>query len=175
MRKYIVCGLLAAASLLAQRPSGFRGEFIDQLNATEKKYIQLAEATPQEKYTWRPADGVRSMSEVFMHIVGANYMIPSFLGSKMPADFSRDMEKKVTEKAKVIDWLKKSFENVRQLAMNGKDEDFEKTVKLFGSMTMTQRASYLLIANHMHEHLGQQIAYARMNGVVPPWSAGGRE
>jgi uncharacterized damage-inducible protein DinB len=175
MTKYLLLPLLAASTLFAQKPTGFRGEFIDQLNATEKKYVQLAEATPQEKYTWRPAEGVRSISEVFMHIVGANYMIPGFLGVKPPASLSRDMEKKVTAKAEVVDWLKKSFENVRQMAMNGSDADFDKTVKLFGQMTMTQRATYLLIANHMHEHLGQAIAYARMTGTVPPWSTGGRE
>jgi Uncharacterized protein conserved in bacteria len=175
MTKYLVLPLLAAATLLAQKPTGFRGEFIDQLNITEKKFVTLAEATPQEKYTWRPAEGVRSISEVFMHIAGANYMLPNFLGAKMPAGFSRDMEKKVTAKAEVVDWLKKSFENVRQMALNGSDADFEKTVKLFGSMTLTQRGTYLLIANHMHEHLGQSIAYARMTGTVPPWSAKGAE
>ena len=177
----------AAALLLAGSPApaqsadpstatGLRKELIGQLADAERKFVALAEATPAEKYTWRPAAGVRSMSEVFMHMVGANYMLPGMAGVKRKADvaLSRDMETTVTDKAQVIDLLKKSFVHAKQAVMDVPDEQMDTPVNLFGSPS-TNRGVLVLTATHAHEHLGQQIAYARMNGIVPPWSrrAGG--
>jgi uncharacterized damage-inducible protein DinB len=139
---------------------------------TEKKIVSLAEAVPADKYTWRPAEGVRSISEVFMHIAGANYMIPTALGAKTPAGITRDMEKTVTDKAKVVEQLRASFGHLRT-AMEGAT-DLSQATKLFGRDN-TYGGSQVLIITHLHEHLGQAIAYARMNKVTPPWSAGGRE
>ncbi len=150
--------------------SGFRAEFLRQLDDVEKKMTSLAQAMPQEKYSWRPGDGVRSVSEVFMHVAGANFMLPNFAGVKPPAGISRDMEKTVTEKSKVSEMLKQSFEHIRTAITGTSDADMDKPTKLFGRPA-TYRGVYLLMANHMHEHLGQAIAYARVNGVVPPWSA----
>jgi uncharacterized damage-inducible protein DinB len=149
---------------------GFRGEFLAQLDEVEKKVVDLAEATPQEKFGWRPAEGVRSVSEVYMHLAGANYLFATFVGVKSPAGISRDMEKSVTEKAKVVEMLKQSFEHIRQVAMNTSDADLNKPAQMFGNET-TVRGVLFTVALHMHEHLGQSIAYARMNGVVPPWTA----
>jgi uncharacterized damage-inducible protein DinB len=150
-------------------PSGIRGLFLSQLADVEKKMNSLAAAMPAEKYSWRPAPGVRSNSEVYVHIAGANFMFPSMAGVKPPAGLSRDMEKTVTEKAKVLDVLKQSFEHARQAVMGLSDADMEKPVKMFGRET-TYGGLFFTMANHMHEHLGQSIAYARTNGVVPPWS-----
>jgi uncharacterized damage-inducible protein DinB len=154
--------------------SGFRAEFLRQLDDVEKKLLDLAQAVPQEKYTWRPAEGVRSVSEVYMHIAGGNFFLPRLVGAPPPAgmtrEAARDMEK-ITDKAKVVEMLKQSCEHVRQAALNTSDADLDKPVKLFGRDS-TAREVFLLMATHMHEHLGQSIAYARMNGVVPPWSAG---
>lgn len=160
--------LLAAASACA---FGFdaQGDLLANLADTEKKIVSLAEAMPQDKYSWRPAEGVRSVSEVFMHIAGANYMIPNFIGVKPPAGISRDMEKTVTDKAKVVEHLKQSFAHVRQAIEASTDPT--KPAKLFGRDT-TYNNVKLLIVTHLHEHLGQSIAYARMNKVTPPWSAG---
>ncbi len=80
------------------------------------------------------------------------------------------MEKTVTEKAKVVEMLKKSFEHVRQALLSKSDADLDSPAKLFGQET-TVRDVLLTTVTHMHEHLGQSIAYARMNGVVPPWTA----
>jgi len=150
--------------------SGFRAEFLRQLDDAEKKLVDLAQAMPEEKYTWRPAEGVRSVSEVYMHVAGANFFFPRIIGIQPPAGLSREMEK-ITDKAKVVETLKQSFEHARQAALNTADADLDKGVKLFGRDS-TVREVLLLLATHMHEHLGQSIAYARMNGVVPPWSAG---
>jgi uncharacterized damage-inducible protein DinB len=127
---------------------------------------------PQEKYSWRPAPGIRSVSEVYVHVAGGNFLLPSFMGAKVPEGITRDMEKTVTEKAKVIDSMKKSFEHVKSVAANMTDADLDKKIKIFGGREVTERALLVTILNHMHEHLGQSIAYARMNGVAPPWSEG---
>lgn len=162
--------VLTASVSLAQAPAtGFRGDFLFQQTGVEKEILGLAEATPAEKFSWRPGEGVRSVSEVYMHLVGANYMLPSFAGVKVPEGITRDMEKTVTEKAAVIDALKKSFAHLRGAIAGTSDPDLDKPVKFFG-MDSTVRGLYLVVANHEHEHLGQSIAYARMNGIVPPWS-----
>jgi uncharacterized damage-inducible protein DinB len=165
-----VAGLaLAARGAEPAPPTGFRAEFIAEVDSVGKKLISLAGAMPQEKYSWRPAAGVRSVSEVYVHVAGADYLIPSFMGVKVPEGISRDMEKTVTEKAKVIETLKASLEHLKSVAANMSDADLDKKVKVFGS-ERTERAVMILILNHMHEHLGQSIAYARTNGVTPPWS-----
>jgi uncharacterized damage-inducible protein DinB len=151
--------------------SAIKAEILSQIGEAEKKILALAEATPAEKYTWRPAEKVRSTGEVFMHLAGANYFLPTLWGAKMPDGVNpREFEKNGGDKAKVIDTLKKSFEHARQVINAASDADLDKTIKIFGN-DGTAREVLLLIATHAHEHLGQSIAYARMNGIVPPWSA----
>jgi uncharacterized damage-inducible protein DinB len=168
--------VFVASTSLAQTPAaavptaGFRAEFLSQQDRVEKEILGLAEATPAEKYGWRPAPGVRSISEVYVHIVGGNYFLGGAAGIKPPAGLDREMEKKVTEKAKVIDELKQSFAHLRAGIAATNDADLDKPVKFFGSDS-TVRGVLLTIANHEHEHLGQSIAYARVNGIVPPWTA----
>jgi uncharacterized damage-inducible protein DinB len=149
--------------------AGVRAELLGQLEEAEKKLLALAEATPQEKYTWRPGEGVRSISEVYMHVAGANFNIPKAAGINPPAGLESDLEK-IVDKAKVVDNLRRSFEHVRAALSSTADADMDKKVKLFGSDT-TARDVFLLLATHAHEHLGQSIAYARMNNIVPPWTA----
>ena len=163
--------VLALASLPAVVAAGaLQTDVVNELSAVEKKLIGLAEATPADKFGWRPANGVRSVSELYMHVVGANYMLPTMMGAKMPAGITRDMEKTVTEKAKVIEALKNSFEHARKAVAAVPDEDLEKKVKFFGT-DKAERELLMIVMNHAHEHLGQSIAYARMNGVIPPWTA----
>lgn len=147
-------------------PQGFQGEFLANLDEVQDKILSLAEATPPEAYGWRPAPGVRSISEVYMHVAGGNYLLSTFLGVK-PPKMSGDLEKTVTKKADVLAELKRSFDHLRAAAATVKD--MEKPVKMFGNQT-SQRGILVTILSHLHEHLGQSVAYARMNGVVPPWS-----
>jgi uncharacterized damage-inducible protein DinB len=171
MKKLLIAGLCLAAAAMAQSPSvpGFRGEFLKQLDDLEKKCVSLSEATPQAKYAWRPAEGVRSIGEVFVHIAGANYMFTRFIGAKLPEGLNPNMEKTVTKKSEITELLKKSFGHARQAVLDMPDGDLEKQVKMFGNM-VTERQALFVMATHAHEHLGQSIAYARTNGVVPPWS-----
>ena len=151
--------------------AGLQSDVVNELTAVEKKLVSLAEAVPAEKYGWRPAEGVRSVSEVYMHVAGGNYMLPTMIGVKMPEGITRDMEKTVTDKAKVIENLKASFAHVRKAVEGVPDADLDKKVKFFGT-EKSEREMLLLLMNHAHEHLGQSIAYARMNGIAPPWSEG---
>lgn len=153
---------------VAPKPAGFRGEFVDDLADVEDKITQLASSIPAEKYSWRPAPGVRSISEVFMHIAGGNYFLATFVGAQPPSDLPQDLER-VTGKTAVLAELKKSFDYVRRVIAAESDNDLEKSVNLFGKPA-THRYVFTTMLNHLHEHLGQSIAYARMNGVMPPWS-----
>jgi uncharacterized damage-inducible protein DinB len=149
----------------------FRTDFLSQLDDVEKKVLDLADAVPADKYGWRPEEGVRSISEVYVHIAAANYLFPSIVGSKVPEGaMSDDNEKKITGKKEVMEFVKKSFAFVRQVVQNTPDDDLARPAKMFGQQTTVQNV-YFTCANHMHEHLGQSIAYARTNHIVPPWTA----
>ena len=172
--------LAASAALPAQAPggaplpaaptSGFRADFLTQLDDVSRKILDLAGSVPPDKYSWRPEKGVRSVSEVYMHIVVANYFLPSFMGVQPPAGIDRSTETAVTDKAKVVAMLRQSFDHVRTVVLKMPDADLDKKVKVFGGSEMSERALIMVMGNHMHEHLGQSIAYARSNGVTPPWS-----
>ena len=150
--------------------SNVRAELLDRLDYYEKRFVDLAGAVPAEKYGWRPGEGVRSVSEVYLHVAAANFNLPRLFGTQPPAGMDiRGLEKSTTDKAKVIQTVKDSFAHIRQAVEHLNDADVEKTVKLFGS-ERTYRYVFLFITGHLGEHLGQSIAYARMNGVVPPWT-----
>jgi uncharacterized damage-inducible protein DinB len=164
----------AAPPLVAQQtPPGVRGEILAQFNDAAEKIVQLAEAIPQEKYTWRPADGVRSVSEVLLHVAGGNDFILSMAGVPSTLRGEGDLEHSTTDKAQVIAKLQESIGRARAALQAMPDVDLDKPTKLFGQ-DATYRGVCLLLQSHVHEHLGQMIAYARVNGVVPPWSRGGQ-
>ncbi|HEX9614551.1 MAG TPA: DinB family protein [Bacteroidota bacterium] len=150
---------------------GTRADILFWIEDAEKKLVGLAEAMPQEKYSWRPLEGVRSVSEVYMHVVTANFGIPGMIGIDPPMKLDRDMAVKITDKAEVVSMLKKSFAHLKDVIGKITDEDLDKATKMFGQES-TYRNVLLLLTTHAHEHLGQSIAYARSNGVTPPWSVG---
>jgi len=144
---------------------GYDGEW----RHVSSQLIALAEATPEEKFAWRPAPGVRSTSEVYMHIAIANFGLLSFTGPKKPADLKEGMEKSVTSKAEVISWLKRSLDAVKQAHLAITPQDLQRKVHIY-DRDATVDGMYLRIIVHANEHMGQLVAYARMTGVVPPWS-----
>lgn len=149
-------------------PQGFRGEILTDLEDVEDKLVALARAVPAAKYSWRPAAGVRSVSEVYMHVAGGNYYLATFLGVQPPAGIPKDLEK-IRDKERVLTELQRSFDHVRSVVKAMSDADLEKSVTMFGQAT-TERRVLSTILYHLHEHLGQSIAYARSNRVAPPWS-----
>jgi len=160
---------LTAPALPAQAPEGIWQGYDGEWTHVSQQLIALAEATPPEKFSWRPAVGVRSVSEVYMHIAFANFYLLSVTGPKMPADLNANMEKTVTSKTEVIVWLKRSLEAVRTAHAATTAKDLERKVKI-ADRDATVDGMYLRIIVHANEHMGQLVAYARMTGVVPPWS-----
>jgi hypothetical protein len=160
--------LAVAAPLGAQ--AAFKAEFLSAYAATESKFTQLAEATPWDKYSFKPSKDVRSTCEVFMHIAVDNYLLGGAVGLTMPAEMKApNAEKCLADKAKVIATMKASFAAFNTALKAMKDADLEGKYTLFGT-SQTKRAWLLGTATHAGEHLGQLIAYSRMNGIVPPWS-----
>ena len=160
----------AAAAMEAPK-SGFRAEFLTQWETLEKKFVALAEALPQEKYTWRPTPEVRSVSEVFLHVAGGNYFFLEGVGVPPPAGVDRrTFEKYTTDQAKIVEQLKQSFNLVRETVLKTSDADLDKPAKLFGQPSTVRDVLFVLVT-HQPEHLGQMIVYARSCGVVPPWTA----
>ena len=189
MRRISLCFLLFTAFLLgaarsvpiqektpgkaptASAPtSGFRAEFLEDVAYYDQRYTRLAEAMPADKYSWRPAEGVRSVGEVYTHIISANYGVASALGTPPPAGFDFKAVAPLSgDKAKVLPVLKESFAHFRGAILALSDADGDKPQKMFNRQT-TLRGALMMIDRHWGEHLGQSIAYARVNGVVPPWT-----
>lgn len=175
---------LVAAPLAAQQPTqqsrpapvappgmlGTRGALTTDLSDLESKYLRLAEVMAA-KYEYRPADGVRSTAEVLAHIAAANYNIPATWGAKAPDGVDARAVSQLKDQAQITEHLKRSFAHLRTALELLPESELDKPVRLFGR-DATARAAQMLTIAHMHEHLGQLIAYARASGIVPPWSAG---
>lgn len=161
---------------------GFLGDYLNEIDRVRGQILALAAALPQEAYTWRPAEGVRSVSEVYLHLAFANYMLPRVAGYAVPADLADQLDvakiqvwdTSTTDKAAVAERLARSFDHLRSTVAGIAEADLEAKVEFFGQ-TPTKRQMLLLALGHLHEHLGQSIAYARMNGVAPPWTAAQQE
>ena len=171
MKTYLLFLALIAAPMFSQSraPEGIGQGYDGEWTHVSQQLIALAETTPTEKFAWRPAAGVRSTSEVYMHIATANFYLLSLTGQKMPADLKEDSEKTVTAKTDVIGWLKRSLEAVKTAHAAATPKDRERRVQFFGREVAVD-GIYLRIIVHANEHMGQLVAYARMTGVVPPWS-----
>ena len=169
--------LLFAPPAPAQTPA-LTADLIKDITEVEEKLVGLANALSLEQYAWRPAQGVRSVQEVLMHVAADNYFIPAAMGVPAPAetritatDYStiQAFENQKLSKDATVAALRASFVHLRK-AMSGVPEaKFGETIKVFGQ-SFTNRQFMILTATHMHEHLGQLIAYARSNNVKPPWS-----
>jgi uncharacterized damage-inducible protein DinB len=159
---------------------GIRADLIGDIVELEEKYVSLAEAMA-DHWAWRPGEGVRSVGEVFGHVTAANMMIPTLFGMETPSEFQGESPQETMgnlqalEKAsaeELMEHLKHSFMHARHVVARVDEERLDEAVQYFGQEGPL-REVLLLLVTHMHEHLGQSIAYARTNGVVPPWSAGG--
>src|SRR5271170_5812020 len=130
---FLVLLFLAAPAVPAQYPEGIWQGYDGEWKHVSRQLIALAEATPAEKFAWRPAPKIRSVSEVYMHIALANFYLLSVTGPKMPADLaSEDLEKTVTAKADVIGWLKRSLDAVKTAHAAVTPEDLQRKVKVNG-------------------------------------------
>jgi len=182
-----LCGLRAHAATPAAAAPGagasapakgaFQSDLLAVLGDAQKKVLQLEDAVPQNKFTWRPAPGVRSIAEAYLHIAFGNYGLTSVAtGKTPPADAGWEMnppkwDKKTTDKAEIKKILEQSFAWSNDAIKALSDADLDKKVSFFGH-DMTARAVLIILSGHVNEHLGQEVAYARSNKVTPPWSEG---
>jgi len=140
------------------------------LQTVNKKCVDLAQAVPADKLTWRPSPDARSFAEVFLHVAGERYGILSMMGANPPAGFkAKEFEKSTTDKDRIVEDLNQSWDFANK-AINGMtNADYAKLLPKLGPQANEGDVIYILVAD-AHEHLGQLIAYARQNGIVPPWT-----
>ena len=176
---FAACLSVAAAvsTASAQDATGFRADLLGQLEYVQNQVIDLENAIPDEKMTWRPNKDVRSISEVFSHIAFSNYLIFKFAGVALPEGIGINTpedemkaEKASTDKKVIREQLVKSFEFVKSSIRGMTDASMDNSIDFFGQK-MSMRAILMIVQSHIHEHFGQSIAYARMVDVVPPWTA----
>jgi len=172
----------AAGESQGQPTAAVRPAVIDALMRDiaqlEEKLLSLADAIPEESFDWRPADGVRSVNEVLVHIAADNWFLPTIAGVAAPAatgikagDYPsvQAYEARVMSKADAVQATRESFAHLRTAMEAADDAALARKMSVFGS-EMSGTDLWVLTATHLHEHLGQLIAYARSNSVVPPWS-----
>jgi uncharacterized damage-inducible protein DinB len=174
--------LLVATPVWAQQAAappttGLMADILRDVGDVERKVVGLARAVPADKYAWRPAPGVRSVGDVVMHVASDNYLFPAIVGTPAPTatgitnDYStaQAFEKRQIPRDSAIAELERSFAFLKKTIAATPEARLGEKVNMFGQQFTLQQA-WLLATVHLHEHLGQFIAYARTNGVKPPWS-----
>lgn len=172
----LVCFLSIALAAPASG-QGLMAEMHRDVNEVQKKFIDLAQAIPESGYAWHPP-GARSVGEVLLHVASDNYLIPIMMGKPAPAATGisgTDMktveayEKRKLSKSQIIADLEASFGHLHAAMGLTTDTNLNENISFFGQNWSRQRAMVLTVT-HLHEHLGQMIAYGRSNSVAPPWS-----
>ncbi len=164
----VVMGAVPAVAQSAA--TDYRDEFMHHFRQSTRKIMSLAEAMPEDLYTWSPGPGVMPVGQVYMHIARYNYFYPeTALGIPAPSDIDVPNLESITDKAKVTKLLRQSVEHVRQHVSRMTTEDLTRTTTLYRRQIAGWAVLFQLLA-HMNEHVGQSVSYARMNGIVPPWS-----
>lgn len=169
----ILVALASTVPAAAQAPA----EVARTIEIAGQKIIALAETMSQDQYDWRPDEGVRSVSEVYMHIAGTNWWFPTLVGATPPAQSGVTANygatvprlEDVVDKAAVVAALRDSFDYFVETVRTTPVDRLDDPVDMFGTPT-TVRGVLIESSIHLHEHLGQSIAYARAQGVTPPWS-----
>jgi hypothetical protein len=174
----VVLLLTLALPAGAQTREGLMGDLLKDIGEVESKVVGLARAMPEGTYGWRPSEGVRSTGEVFAHVASDNYFLPAAMGMAPPAetgisgkDFKTvaAFEKRAMTRDQIIAELSKSFAFLKASMSGMSDAQLNAPLEVFGQK-LTNRGLWITTATHLHEHLGQLIAYARSNKVTPPWS-----
>lgn len=170
MKKLLILAVFISMGLLqAQEDMLVQGTIKGLLAQNQGQVIQLAEAFSEEQYGWRPMEGVNSVAEALLHVAGANYFIASKMGIAPPDDVDMMGLSKIEGKENIIAALKASNEFALDVVTKIESGEFGEVVD-FGFAKFNKLAGLLVIMEHNGEHKGQLIAYARSNGVVPPWS-----
>ena len=182
MRLSVLVTALAGLTvpLGAQTREGLMGDLLRDVTEVETKILGLARAIPAAGYDWRPGKGVRSTGEVFIHVAADNYFLPAAMGVDAPSETGisgKDyktvaaFEKRTMTRDQIITELEKSFAFLKKAITDTPDAKLDAPLEAFGQK-MNYRRLWISTTTHLHEHLGQLIAYARSNNVTPPWSKG---
>lgn len=148
-----------------------KAQSLADLQVVQDKIVALANAIPGDKMTWRPSPDSRSFAEVFLHVAGERYQILGLGGTVPPASFDgKTYEKSTADKAQIVAQLNQTWEFAQKTINGMNNADFAKLLPKLGPQANAGDVVYILVAD-AHEHLGQLVAYARVNGVVPPWTA----
>ena len=148
-----------------------KGQALLDLENVQKKFVDLANTLPADKLNWRPSPDSRSFAEVFLHVAGERYGILRLMGAEPPTGFDgKALEKSTTDRAQIIAELSKSWDFTQKTINGMSNADFAKLLPKLGPKANAGDVVYILVAD-AHEHLGQVVAYARENGIVPPWTA----
>ncbi len=170
--KRTALALLALSFSTAALAADFPADALARVDTLAEKYVGLAETVPQDAYEWRPAEGVRSVSEVFLHVAGANFGLTRFFGTPPPEGMDlRGLQSSTTDRDEIVAKLRDSFAHLRGAVAKLSEAEAGGAQKMFGRDTTTEGAVWTAL-EHLSEHLGQSIAYARTNDVTPPWSGG---
>ena len=167
LTQYVVCALAVAlmVPLALAQSGGIQAAFAKDAGTLSEKFTGLARVM-SGKYDWKPGQGVRSVADVFNLIVKENGLLAGVLSG---APNTGAKAAPITDPEKLQEALKASYVNLQKAITGLSDNDLQAPVKLFGR-DMTKQGALMLLLEDQHEHLGQSIAYARSNGVVPPWS-----
>lgn len=159
-------------------PQGLRENLLLEYDVAEKQILAMADAMPADRFSWRPGETARSVSEVFVHIAAGNFFLSQFVGRALPADIYGDLsiqgeddwwtvarrndelEKRVTAKEDIVPLLTRSLSAARETLAQADDDAFT---------DFNKRRFFLRMLVHLHEHMGQMIGYTRMNGLPAPW------
>jgi hypothetical protein len=162
----------AAVSADHTAPSyDMKAQSLVDLERVQKKFVDLLNVVPADKLTWRPSPDSRSFAELFLHVAGERYGILALMGAEKPAGFNgKTFEKSTTDKAQIAAELNRTWEFAQKTINGMSNADFAKLMPKLGPQANAGDVVYILVAD-AHEHLGQAIGYARMNGIVPPWTA----
>ena len=172
--------------IVSTRFPGFRGEYLWEFDIAERQLLRLAEAFPAERYGWRTAETARSVSEVLVHVAAGNRALLAIVGVEAAAELygnlqgegvarilamartNESLEKSITDKADVLAFLRGSLDALRTAFGEASDSELVRLEVFFGERTTVRRV-YMRAVCHMHEHMGQLIAYARAMGMPTPW------
>ena len=175
------CGQAAPPEAAAvEGPGGSGSDVVANLQRSveiaHEKFTALADAMPEEEWDWRPMDGVRSVGDVFIHVAADNWFGPALMGIESPPEIGVTTEaatlsayqQRGLTKAETMAEMEASFQHLLS-AMEATAPRAGEEVSLRGN-PLTIAELWVKLTVHMHEHLGQSVAYARSLGVVPPWS-----
>lgn len=167
---FIFVGLLLFNRTTAQE-SSFQNDFAGTVQRNISQVQSLAEAIPQEVYSWSPEEGVRSVQEAILHITSANYFFGMMFGATPPDGIDpQTLGETVKGKANIIAALQKSATYLSNASKGVTNDNLEDMVEFFDGNKYSKRMVMLIALDHIGEHKGQLIAYARMNHITPPWS-----